>query len=74
MPSFQMQGQHDTPWHARESEEVLAALESTADTGLSEEEARQRLEAYGKNEIPEPPPEKRFFSFCPPTARSLWSS
>ena len=55
MPSFQMQGQHDTPWHARESEEVLAALESTADKGLSEEEARQRLEAYGKNEIPEPP-------------------
>ncbi len=44
------------PWHAMSVEEVLAALGSDAVAGLTEAEARQRLTAYGPNELQEKPP------------------
>jgi len=44
-------------WYKMSKEEVLKRLEVSLDTGLSEEEARKRLEQYGKNAIPEKPPE-----------------
>ena len=42
----------DHDWHARASEEVLRALESTA-TGLSDREAQARLAAHGPNRLPQ---------------------
>lgn len=40
-------------WHNRSSDEALAALESTLE-GLSDDEAKQRLQAFGANKLPEP--------------------
>ncbi len=40
------------PWHARDCEEVLEALETNR-AGLGTEEARARLERYGPNRLPE---------------------
>jgi len=42
------------PWHARAAEEVLADL-NTVEAGLSEAEAGERLQHYGRNELPEAP-------------------
>jgi magnesium-transporting ATPase (P-type) len=39
-------------WHSKEAEEVLKAMESNADDGLSDSEISERLEKYGKNELP----------------------
>ena len=39
-------------WHAKEAEEVLKAMESNADDGLSNSDVSERLEKYGKNELP----------------------
>jgi magnesium-transporting ATPase (P-type) len=39
-------------WHSKEAEEVLKAMESNADDGLSDSEVSERLEKYGKNELP----------------------
>uniref|UniRef100_A0A7C3MI28 P-type Ca(2+) transporter n=1 Tax=Dictyoglomus thermophilum TaxID=14 RepID=A0A7C3MI28_DICTH len=44
-------------WYKMSKEEVLKKLEVNLNAGLSEEEARKRLEKYGKNTIPEKPPE-----------------
>ena len=41
-------------WHDRSAESVLADLKATP-SGLSHDEARSRLEAYGLNRLPEPP-------------------
>ncbi len=41
-----------TPWHALPIDEVLEAL-STSVEGLTQEEARERLEKYGPNELEE---------------------
>ncbi len=38
-------------WHAMEKADVLSALETDED-GLSQEEARRRLDEYGPNELP----------------------
>ncbi len=40
-------------WHNQTSDETLAALESTLE-GLSEDEARRRLQTFGANKLPEP--------------------
>ncbi len=40
-------------WHNQISEETLAALETTLE-GLSEENAKQRLQTFGPNKLPEP--------------------
>ncbi len=43
------------PWHALADADVLGALESDGQ-GLTSDTARQRLEAYGPNKLPEEPP------------------
>ena len=43
-------------WHALEAEEILEQLATPADTGLTTEEASQRLEQYGPNQLREAPP------------------
>ena len=40
------------PWHAKTEEEVLRILDTSV-RGLSDEEARRRLEKYGPNELKE---------------------
>ncbi|MDH5633711.1 MAG: cation-transporting P-type ATPase [Gammaproteobacteria bacterium] len=40
-------------WHTQTTDEVLARLESTLE-GLSEDEAKRRLGAFGANRLPEP--------------------
>jgi Ca2+-transporting ATPase len=42
-------------WHALSPDEVLTKLETPLETGLSPEEAAQRLEKYGRNELREKP-------------------
>ena len=42
--------QQDLPWHSLTSEEVLERLESHEE-GLTEDEAAERLEAYGPNQL-----------------------
>lgn len=49
-----------TPWHALDPEQVRAELEIPP-TGLTEAQARQRLQQYGPNRLPAP------------AGRSLWS-
>ncbi len=55
-------GADATPWHARGTDEVLAALGAGPD-GLSAAEAAARLGRHGPNRLPEPPrsgPLRRF--------------
>ncbi len=45
----------DSPaWHSQSIEEALQLLKTSA-TGLSEGEAKSRLETYGENRMPDPP-------------------
>ena len=39
-------------WHARSPDEALHALSVSASTGLSQQDAAQRLEQYGRNGLP----------------------
>ena len=39
-------------WHSMDAGEVLKILETSEENGLEESEVRERLEKYGKNEIP----------------------
>lgn len=43
-----------TRWHSQSTDLVLKSLKALA-SGLSEDEAKERLEAYGANCLPEPP-------------------
>ena len=43
-------------WHSLGAEEVLKHLDTYAEQGLAENEAAQRLEAYGPNQLAEAPP------------------
>lgn len=43
-------------WHALKPEALAAQLGSNLERGLTETEARRRLEVYGPNELPEAPP------------------
>jgi Ca2+-transporting ATPase len=45
----------NTPWHTRPLPEVLDALQSSAEKGLPEAEATDRLERYGPNALREQP-------------------
>ncbi|MEX2382656.1 MAG: cation-transporting P-type ATPase [Opitutales bacterium] len=54
----------DVSWHSTNVDEVLNRLESDPKTGLTKEEAEERLAVYGRNLLPSPPrpgPLKRFF-------------
>jgi Cation transporter/ATPase, N-terminus len=42
-------------WHTLTPEALLSELCSNIATGLAESETRQRLQAYGPNELPEAP-------------------
>jgi P-type Ca2+ transporter type 2C len=44
--------QKSEKWHSKEAEEVLKAMESNADDGLNDSDVSERLEKYGKNELP----------------------
>ncbi|MGC9399811.1 MAG: cation-translocating P-type ATPase [Anaerolineae bacterium] len=46
----------EATWHALNSADVLRKLETDAEAGLSSQEAKQRLEKYGYNELQERPP------------------
>lgn len=41
-----------TLWHARESEDVLKEFDVASEKGLSDDQVKERLEQYGKNELP----------------------
>ncbi|MFW5687681.1 MAG: cation-transporting P-type ATPase, partial [Bacteroidota bacterium] len=41
-----------TRWHAMEANDVLKDLDVTAENGLDEEKVKERLDKYGKNELP----------------------
>jgi P-type Ca2+ transporter type 2C len=43
---------NEEKWHAIEAGEVLEKLKTDQEKGLSDNEAKERLEKYGKNEIP----------------------
>jgi len=43
-------------WHALGAEEVLKHLDTYAEHGLTDQEATQRLETYGPNQLAEAPP------------------
>ncbi len=45
--------QHTAPWHALNSDEITAKLETDPLTGLSEAEAEQRLQRFGRNRLAE---------------------
>ncbi|MBD9372673.1 cation-transporting P-type ATPase [Rhizobium sp. ARZ01] len=50
------------PWHALPAAEIMADL-GTSDQGLDPAEAKRRLEAYGLNEPPAPPPRHPLLRF-----------
>jgi magnesium-transporting ATPase (P-type) len=50
--SKEREKQKKEKWHSMEAEEVLKKMESHIDEGLTDKEAKERLEKYGKNEIP----------------------
>ena len=50
--SRETEKQQREKWHSMNSEDVLKKMESHIDDGLTEKEAKDRLEKYGKNEIP----------------------
>ncbi|HES76847.1 MAG TPA: cation-transporting P-type ATPase, partial [bacterium] len=41
-------------WHTLECADVVAVLEGDLGHGLSDDEAKRRLELYGENRLPEP--------------------
>jgi magnesium-transporting ATPase (P-type) len=53
----------DAPWHAITSEEALRRLDTRAETGLAAEEAKQRLERYGPNRLPDAERESALIRF-----------
>lgn len=55
--------QETESWHNRSSDEALAALESTLE-GLSEDEAKLRLQTFGANKLPEPAPRSLLLRFA----------
>ncbi len=54
MPTQPSAPSHAPIWHAQSSDEALRALFASASTGLSRQEAAQRLEQYGRNSLPAP--------------------
>jgi Ca2+-transporting ATPase len=54
-PSTQEPGMHDKEAHAKPLDEVVAALQAHVERGLTAEQARQRLQQLGANELTERP-------------------
>ncbi len=50
-------------WHTKETRQILKELKTNSRTGLTEEEAKNRLEAQGKNELKEKKKESIFVKF-----------
>ncbi|MGQ9748096.1 MAG: cation-translocating P-type ATPase, partial [Candidatus Caldatribacteriaceae bacterium] len=50
-------------WHTLTEEEVVKTLGSSAERGLSEEEAKRRISKYGSNVLPEKSPKTTFALF-----------
>ncbi|WP_244444722.1 cation-transporting P-type ATPase [Paenibacillus camerounensis] len=48
-----MAEKQDKLWHALDSQHTLEALKTDSEQGLSSGEAKNRLDRYGKNELPE---------------------
>jgi Ca2+-transporting ATPase len=48
--------QIDEPWHQLDTQEVAEKLGSSPERGLTEQEAKARLEKYGPNRLEEAPP------------------
>ena len=55
-PQIKSKPDENQHWHSLASDEVLAALNSMAESGLSEQEAERRLQQYGPNQLTEAPP------------------
>ena len=55
--------QEQRPWHSLSGEEVLSALESDAEDGLTGEEAERRLAEYGPNRLKEEKKKPRIILF-----------
>jgi magnesium-transporting ATPase (P-type) len=53
----------DAPWHALDADDAVARLETHARQGLSDDEAKRRLERYGPNRLPEEARESAFIRF-----------
>ena len=51
------------PWHALEASEVEAYISTDHRSGLTEEEAHQRRERYGPNELPRSKPRSAILRF-----------
>jgi len=51
------------PWHLMEASDVIALLETSKDSGLSQETAREKLKKYGPNILPESVPRSGFSIF-----------
>lgn len=49
-------------WYQKETDEILKELNSTTN-GISSENAAERVQKYGKNELPQKPPESVFLIF-----------
>ena len=49
--SHQQQTQPDTPWYVQSTETVVSVQKTDLNQGLSAQEARQRLERYGANQL-----------------------
>ena len=56
MPQDDFLGINGVNWHALKPEEALEKLGSSAEHGLSTEEAEKRQESYGLNKLDEAPP------------------
>src|SRR4030042_1749840 len=55
-PQIKSRPAENQHWHSLASDEVLAALNSMAESGLSEQEAARRLQQHGPNQLEEAPP------------------
>lgn len=50
-------------WHALSHEDVIKQIETDESSGLSADEAKSRLENYGKNKLPDKKKESKFVKF-----------
>jgi P-type Ca2+ transporter type 2C len=55
-PKFLTANGNGHAWHALQPDEVLIELHTAADRGLTAQEAEQRLQQYGPNQLQEAPP------------------
>ncbi len=55
-PTISASKSGEKSWHALGLDDVLKSLNTLAESGLSDEEAAQRLEIYGPNQLAERPP------------------